>query len=164
MQQQMDTLKFNEMLSILRFIALEYASKNGSYSKLYLYQDYRGFPLLISTTRIFIFKETVNIYYLPVKHLILYCLYKQYNIERHLGILLHVTRLIERKSDLNYSLELGIDVSTYRMLESQSILNKGLIKVTHGKRIYQFTAKSILGKLNIPLNELEINLESYHVI
>lgn len=157
-----ETLKINEMYSIIRFIALEYAAKNGSYSKMYLYVDHKGYPILISTTKIFIFKESVRIYYLPVKHLILYCLYKQYNIENHLGILLHVTRLLERKSEEFFAKELGIDIPTYQALEFQTISKTGYIKKTHGNRYYELTTNLILHKLNIPESELEIHLEDYH--
>ena len=157
-----ETLKINEMYSIIRFIALEYAAKNGPYSKMYLYVDHKGYPILISTTKIFIFKESVKTYYLPVKHLILYCLYKQYNIENHLGILLYITRLLERKSAEAIAKDLGIEIQTYRNIENNIITNAKYIKTIHGKRYYELTSTLILEKLNIPESELEINLEDYY--
>ena len=159
--QQIEPLSLNEMYSTIRFIAMEYAAKNGPYSKMYLYMDQRGHPILVSTIKIYIFKETVSIYYIPVKHLILYCLYSQFKVEQHLGILLRLTRILERQTELSYAKILGIDVSTYRLLETQIITNKGLIKVNHGKRIYQFTIESILETLNIPQTEMLISLEVY---
>ena len=149
--QKVESLSLNEMYSTIRFIAMEYAAKNGAYSKMYLYMDQRGY----------LFKETVSIFYIPVKHLILFCLYNQFKIEQHLGILLRITRILERQTELSYAKTLGIDVSTYRLLESQIITNKGLIKVSHGKRVYQFTIQNILETLNIPQMELTINLELY---
>lgn len=159
--QEIKGLNSNEMYSIIRFIALEYAAKNGTYSKIYLYMDQRGTPILISTSKIYIFKETVSIYYIPAKHLILYCLYTQFKVEQHLGILLKTTRILERQTELSYAQTLGVDVSTYRLIESQLLTSKGLIKVNHGKRIYQFTPENILEKLNIPQLELNINIEVY---
>lgn len=159
--QKVESLSLNEMYSTIRFIAMEYAAKNGAYSKIYLYMDQRGYPILISPMKIYLFKEAVSIFYIPVKHLILFCLYNQFKIEQHLGILLRITRILERQTELSYAKTLGIDVSTYRLLESQIITNKGLIKVSHGKRIYQFTIQNILETLNIPLSEMTINLELY---
>lgn len=159
--QEIKALNSSEMYSVIRFIALEYAAKNGPYSKMYLYMDHKGNPILISTIKIYIFKDTVSIYYMPVKHLILFCLYMQFNIEQHLGILLRITRILERQTELSYAKTLGIDVSTYRLLESQLLTNKGLITVNHGKRIYQFTPDNILEKLDIPQLELNISLEVY---
>ena len=100
---------------------MEYAAKNGAYSKMYLYMDQWGYPILISPMKIYLFKETVSIFYIPVKHLILFCLYNQFKIEQHLGILLRITRVLGRQTELSYAKTLGIDVSTYRLLESQII-------------------------------------------
>lgn len=151
-----------EMYSTIRFIALEYCIKNGHYSKLYLYIDSSGYPIMISPVKINYFNQDIRIAHIPAKLVVLYCLYNEYPVEQHLGILIHVTRLLERKSELNYAKQLGMDVSTYRLLETQHLSNKGLIKISHGNKIYQFTKDNILSTYNIPITELNVNVEEYY--
>ena len=45
-----------QMLSIIRFIAMEYALQNGSEMELYLYSK-DGYPLTISLTKLTCFEE-----------------------------------------------------------------------------------------------------------
>lgn len=73
-------LTCKEMFSTIRFIALEYCMKNGPYSKLFLYIDSSGYPIMISPLKINYFNQIIGIAHIPAKLVVLYCLYYIMNI------------------------------------------------------------------------------------
>lgn len=149
-----------EMLQTIRFIALEHATKYGAYSYEYLYIDGNNMPIMISRTRIIgmPFKSK----YMPLKHIILYCIYNEYPVESHLAILLQVTRIVDNIPAAKFADALGIDVRTYRLLELGKIENKGELNKNSGIREYELPKPLILRKLNISDLELSISLEDYN--
>lgn len=121
----MQTFPAKERYGIIRFIAFEYAAKYGPYSSMYFYLDNSGYPIMISTKKITIFNSIIKVAYLPTKLIILYCLYNEYKIESHLGLLLHISRILSKQKEEKYSEIIGVDVSSYRLLEQGNYEHKG---------------------------------------
>ncbi len=157
-----DEFTIKEKYGITRFIALEYAAKYGGYALMRVYLDDNNIPSMVTSEKTKLTIPNTKTALIPAKLLILYCLYNEFNLKDHLGLVIQITRILERKSDVTYAERIGIDVSNYRLLENQTIENKGLISHSNGIRKYHITKETILKKLNINIKELEIRIEDYY--
>lgn len=158
----MQTFPAKERYGIIRFIAFEYAAKYGPYALMRLYMDKNNIPIMVSSNKVSLDIPNTKKALLPAKLLILHCLYNEFPTKEHLGMLLQVTRLLERKSEIAYAERIGIDISSYRLIESQIIENKGLINKVNGIRKFHINPDYILNKLNIDYKELDFTIEAYY--
>ena len=149
-----------QMLSIIRFIAMEYALQNGPEMELYLYSK-DGYPLTISPTKLTCFEEKVFEEKLTAKHIILASLYLEEPNVPHLAFVLKINRLLTNQSQMDYSKKIGVDISTYRLIEGAYFIKKGVIKV-EDKKTYQFDPENILTSLDIPVIELKYSFGGIH--
>ena len=149
-----------QMLSIIRFIAMEYALQNSPEMELYLYSK-DGHPLTISPTKLTCFEEKVFEEKLTAKHIILASLYLEEPNIPHLAFVLKINRLLTNQSQMDYSKKIGVDISTYRLIEGAYFIKKGVIKV-EDKKTYQFDPENILTSLDIPVIELKYSFGGIH--
>lgn len=149
-----------QMLSIIRFIAMEYALQNGPEMELYLYSK-DGYPLTISPTKLTCFEEKVFEEKLTAKNIILASLYLEEPNIPHLAFVLKINRLLTNQSQMDYSKKIGVDISTYRLIEGAYFIKKGVIKV-EDKKTYQFDPENILTSLDIPVIELKYSFGGIH--
>lgn len=149
-----------QMLSIIRFIAMEYALQNGPEMELYLYSK-DGYPLTISPTKLTCFEEKLFEEKLTAKNIILASLYLEEPNIPHLAFVLKINRLLTNQSQMDYSKKIGVDISTYRLIEGAYFIKKGVIKV-EDKKTYQFDPENILTSLDIPVIELKYSFGGIH--
>lgn len=152
MKQQQSLFSKNETLSIIRFVAMEFAFKYGPEAPLYLYM-YKGLPVFVSTSKVEGISDKITVETQPAKKIILSCLYSEYPDVTKLAFVLFINRILSNESKLEYAKKLGVDVSTYRLMEEGFISSKGVIERVKGT-VYQFDPKSTLEKLDIPTKEL----------
>ena len=62
---------------------------------------------------------------------------------------------------MDYSKKIGVDISTYRLIEGAYFIKKGVIKV-EDKKTYQFDPENILTSLDIPVIELKYSFGGIH--
>jgi hypothetical protein len=143
----------NETLSIIRFVAMELALKHGADTPLYLY-IYKGLPVFVSTTKIDGFSDKFIVEEQSAKKIILSCLYSEYPMVTRLAFVLSVNRILSNSSKLEYVKKIGVDISTYRLMEEGFFATKGVIQRVKEK-VYQFEPETILEQLEIPIKELK---------
>ena len=69
--------------------------------------------------------------------------------------------MLSHNTELTYAKRIGIDVSTYRLIERGFISQKGLIKIDNDTKEFQFDGEEILKQLHISIHELSANLGGY---
>lgn len=153
----------NDRIDIIRFEGLEIAERYGNYSIAYLYLGFDGTWYGITPNYSECFVNEAKIYKMPIKLIILYCLYERYKKHPHLSLLLTVSRILSGNTRESYAKKVGINVKDYTNIEQGYFEKCNLIKVKHGERIYEFTPEIILKRLNIPVEELEINIKEYEL-
>ena len=141
----------NETLSIVRFVAMEFALKYGAETSLYLYM-YKDLPVFVSTMKIDVGNK-ITIVELSAKRIILSCLYLEFPNVTRLSFVLSVNRILSNSTKLEYAKKIGVDISTYRLMEEGFFSTKGVIQRIKEK-IYQFDPESILNILGISTKEL----------
>lgn len=153
-----DLLGFNqrESYAIARFYAMEYMARNGSESQIFIYMDGKIIKYLSLNKTLFI--PGMTLIETTAKELVLWCLFNEYPGVNRLAFVLSVNRNLEKATDLIYAKKIGVDVSTYRLIEKGYLCNKGLIKLDDGKTMYQFDPELICEKLGINKCELKISI------
>lgn len=153
-----DLLGFNqrESYAVARFFAMEYMARNGSDSQIFIYMDDKLIRYLSPYKHVNI--PGMTLVAAKVKDLVLWCLYKEYPGVNKLAFVLSINRHIEKETELTYAKKIGVDVSTYRLIEKGYLCNKGLIKLEDGKTTYQFDPELICKKLGIDKSELKISI------
>ena len=154
--------KFNmkETYEILRFIATEYLAKYGVEATLnVLFQD--AIPVYATTAPIYPLSSSFTQKEFDLKTILLACLYKEYPNINKLAFVLKVNRMLSHNTELTYAKRIGIDVSTYRLIERGFIYQKGLIKIDNDTKEFQFDGEEILKQLHISIHELSANLGGY---
>lgn len=152
-KSQHQLFSLNETYAIIRFIATEYAYKYGTDSILYVYM-YKNIPTFISTTKIYIVSSEIKILEMKAKHIMIACLFEEYSNVSKLAMVLTVNRLLAQESKLEYAKKIGVDISTYSLIESGFYTSKGAIE-RNKEIVYQFDPETILEKLEIPIKELK---------
>jgi hypothetical protein len=71
-----------------------------------------------------------------------------------LAFVLSVNRILSNSSKLEYAKKIGVDISTYRLMEEGFFATKGVIQRVKEK-VYQFEPETILEQLEIPIKELK---------
>ena len=89
----------------------------------------------------------------PAKKIVLSCLYSEYPDVSKLAFVLFINRILAQQSKLEYAKKLGVDVSTYRLMEEGFISSKGVIERVK-ETVYQFDPQTTLEMLGIPIKEL----------
>lgn len=70
--------------------------------------------------------------------------------------------MLAHATDLSYAERIGIDVSTYRLIERGFISQKGLIKIDNDTKEYQFDGEQILKLLHIPIQDLSASIGDFY--
>ncbi len=155
--------KFNpkESYAILRFIATEYLAKYGVEATLnILFQD--AIPVYATPHPIYPLPSNFIQKEYNVKTILLACLYQEYPNISKLSFVLRVNRMLAYATDLSYAERIGIDVSTYRLIERGFISQKGLIKIDNDTKEYQFDGEQILKLLHIPIQDLSASIGGFY--
>ena len=114
-------------------------------------------PVFISTSNPCM---TTNGYFTDrytVKEIVLGSLYNEHPNISKLAFVLQLNRILNHKTELAYCKKLGVDIATYRMIESGLITNKGIISEEEYKG-YQFNPTVIMDTLEIDRKETLINI------
>lgn len=149
-------ISIKEHYQLIRYIAMEYLLKYG--------EDYLMYVVYKSDVPVFISVLNPNImtngYFTDrynVKEIVLGSLYNEHpNISR-LSFVLQLNRILNHKTEFAYCNKLGVDISTYRMIETGVIQNKGNYSEEE-YRGYQFNPSVIMDKLDIDKKELSIKI------
>lgn len=145
-----------ESYAIARFYAMEYMARNGSKCRLCVYMNGDVIKYLAPDNKFNI--PGTTLIECTAKELVLWCLFNEYPNVNKLAFVLYINRYIDKATDLLYAKKIGVDVSTYRLIEKGYICNKGLLKLEDGKTMYQFDPELICDKLGINKHELKISI------